>query len=129
MRPGIAFRRMAALAAMLAIALQALWPLLAQARPAELSLLAPLCTIDGVTHYLEIKAGKSTPLDERSAQHGEHCKLCVFGDGKAVAAPAPDASAFLRLRRADEPVAPPALASYQPPHLLPAQPRAPPANA
>jgi len=78
------FRRFAALAAVFAITLQALWPLLSHARPQDPSLQVPVCTVDGVTHYIEIKSGKTTPLDERSATHGEHCKLCLLGDGKAV---------------------------------------------
>jgi hypothetical protein len=73
------FRRSAAFAAAAAIALQTLWPLLAQARPADPTLQVPLCSVDGVTHSVEIKIGKTTPLDERTASHGEHCKLCVLG--------------------------------------------------
>ncbi len=120
-------RRCAALAAVFAITLQALWPLLSHARPAELSLLAPLCTIDGVTHYLEIKAGKSTPLDERSAQHGEHCKLCVFGSGKLAVLASATVPALLV-----ETGSTLAVTSRQPSHQKhqlhpPAQPRAPPA--
>jgi hypothetical protein len=76
-----------------AVALQALWPLVAQAQPRERSVFAPLCAEGGSAHELEIKLGKS-PLDERAAKHGEHCKLCVFGDGKAVVpAPHPEAVA------------------------------------
>jgi hypothetical protein len=80
------FRRIRIVAwiAALAVLLQALWPLLSHARPLDPSLVIPACTIDGVTHFLEIKAGKKTPLDERSATHGEHCKLCVFGGDKAA---------------------------------------------
>jgi hypothetical protein len=84
------YRRCAALAAAAAIALQALWPLLAQARPEDPTLQVPLCTVEGVTHSVEIKVSKTTPLDERSASHGDHCKLCVFGDGKGVALVAAD---------------------------------------
>jgi hypothetical protein len=68
--------------AALAILLQALWPLLAHARPAETPILVPLCTIDNVTHYLELKTGKQSPLEQRSASHGDHCKLCVLGTDK-----------------------------------------------
>ena len=77
-------RRSGALAALLALALQAFWPLLAQARPGDPTVRVPLCSVDGVVHFQEIKLDRSTPLDERSATHGEHCKLCVLGDGKAV---------------------------------------------
>lgn len=77
-------RRLAALAAVLAIALQAFWPLIAQARPRVAGELVPVCSVNGVTHYIELPASR-TPLEERSASHGEHCKLCVFGSAKASA--------------------------------------------
>jgi hypothetical protein len=85
--------RLVAWIAAVAVLLQALWPLLSHARPKDPALLVPICTIDGVTHFLEIKAGK-TPLEERTSSHGEHCKLCVFGDGKGVALVAIDFSPF-----------------------------------
>ena len=118
-------RRIAALAAMFAITLQALWPLLAHARPKDQTLLAPLCTVDGVTHYLEIKAGRSSPLEERSAQHGEHCKLCVFGGDRDAAVPPRVELAYV------SPVANPVISSSAVPfvhsaYLLSAHPRAPP---
>jgi hypothetical protein len=77
-----------------AVLLQALWPLLSHARPNDLSLPITLCSVNGVTHSLEIKVGKTTPLDKRAASHGEHCKLCVFGDGKGVALVVVDLSPF-----------------------------------
>jgi hypothetical protein len=82
--------RLVAWIATFAVLLQALWPLLSHARPKDASLLVPVCTIDGVTHFLELKTGK-TPLDERSSSHGEHCKLCVFGGDKVAVVVAPDA--------------------------------------
>ena len=82
--------RFAALLAVTAMALQAFWPLLAQARPRMAGELVPVCTVEGVTHYLELPAGKS-PLDERSASNGEHCKLCVFGADKSIALAPADA--------------------------------------
>lgn len=119
--------RLAAVLAVLAMALQAFWPLLAQARPRIAGELVPVCTVEGVTHYLELPAGKS-PLDERSASHGEHCKLCVFGDGKAVAVSSPDFSAFLLAGNAEKSTTDLAVPFHKPPHLLPAQPRAPPSQ-
>jgi hypothetical protein len=118
--------RIAALLAVLAIALQVFWPLLAQARPRVAGVLVPVCTLDGTTHYLELPPGKS-PLDERSASHGEHCKLCVFGDAKSVAVPASDRSAFLLLDDTGQGTTTIAIPFREPPHRLPAQPRAPPA--
>jgi Protein of unknown function (DUF2946) len=119
--------RLAAFAAMLAMALQAFWPLLAQARPRIAGELVPVCTVEGTTHYLELPAGKS-PLDERSASHGEHCKLCVFGDGKAVDVSSVDLSVFLRTGNTEQSTATPSVPFHQSPHLLPAQPRAPPSQ-
>ena len=121
-------RRFAALAAIFAITLQALWPLLSHARPKDVALLAPLCTVDGITHYLEIKAGKPTPLDERSAQHGEHCKLCVFGGDRDAAVPY--SNALVLVVQASTPdISLPAGPPADPLHLLSARPRAPPAIA
>jgi len=107
-----------------AVLLQALWPLLSHARPKDMSLQVPVCTIDGVTHFLEIKTGK-TPLEERTSSHGEHCKLCVFGDGKQL------------LNAVADPVVAPRVTSHQVVILqspfqeqlqrLSAHPRAPPA--
>jgi hypothetical protein len=71
---------------MLAVALQAAWPLIAQARPQERGHLVPLCSIDGVTHYVEIPAGKR-PVERRSAAYHEHCQLCVLGAERLAAVP------------------------------------------
>ena len=118
-------RRFAALAATFAILLQALWPLLSHARPGDPSLLVPVCTVEGTTHYLELKVGKQTPLDERSASHGEHCKLCVFGDGKSSAVVAPG-SIFLLAEKYRGETTGSTESSFQSLFFRPAQPRAPP---
>ena len=99
--------RTAALFAIFAIALQALWPLLAQAKPTVSGERVPVCTIEGITHYVELPS-VDTPVEKRSAAHHEHCKTCVFGAEKlavavspapqaalAVAADAPRASVFV----------------------------------
>jgi hypothetical protein len=116
--------RIAAWTAILAIALQALWPLVANARPSIAGELVPVCTVAGVTHYIELPA-TTTPLEKRSDAHGDHCKLCVFGDGKAVVALS--GSAFLPVPAGEKQVrvTPKPLATSLP--FLPAQPRAPPA--
>jgi hypothetical protein len=59
-----------------AMALQALWPLIAQAKP---PLLVPVCTVGGTTHYVEIPGG-TTPVD---SQH-EHCTFCFAGAALAA---------------------------------------------
>jgi hypothetical protein len=122
-------RRFSALAAVFAVSLQALWPLLSHARPKDFALLTPLCTVDGITHYLEIKTGKTTPLEQRSAQHGEHCKLCVFGDDKAVAVSSLDVSVFLLAGNTGDRTALRAKPFHELPKILSARPRAPPAVA
>jgi len=70
-------RRLGTWLAILAIFLQAAWPLLAAAKPRSVALV-PLCTVDGVTHYLEIPTGK-TPPD--NGVHGQHCAFCMLGVG------------------------------------------------
>ena len=59
-----------------AMALQALWPLIAQARPATL---VPVCTVGGETHYAEVP-GAPAPADSH------HCQLCVAGAALPCAA-------------------------------------------
>jgi len=68
--------------AALAIALHAFWPLIANAQPKSVALV-PVCTVEGVTHYLEIPGGKS-PLDESSSAHHEHCSFCFLGERLAL---------------------------------------------
>jgi len=77
--------RAAALFAIFAVALQALWPLLAQAKPSVSGERVPVCTIEGITHYVELPA-VDTPVEKRSAAHHEHCKMCVFGAEKLAVA-------------------------------------------
>ncbi|HEX2649481.1 MAG TPA: DUF2946 family protein [Burkholderiales bacterium] len=118
-------RRLAALAAVLAISLQAFWPLIAQAQPRVAGELVPVCTVNGITHYLELPAGKA-PLDERSATHGEHCKLCMFGSAKVdVVLPSSFALLFLQF----SPENPNARARFAPDSrdLICERPRGPPA--
>jgi hypothetical protein len=68
--------RVASWLAILAMALNALWPLLAQAKPRSVTLV-PLCTIGGETHYAEVPLGK-TPLEQKSSAQGEHCSYCAL---------------------------------------------------
>lgn len=72
-------RRLGQWLAILAIALHAAWPLLANARPKSVHLV-PICTEEGITHYLEVPGGKS-PLDESANTHHEHCSFCFLGAG------------------------------------------------
>jgi hypothetical protein len=75
-RPASTLRRFAALAAAFGIALQALWPLIAQARPKD-SVSVPICSADGVRHSIELPLG-------RTQDGSKHCKLCVLGADKPV---------------------------------------------
>jgi len=119
-------RSFAAWAALLAIALQALWPLLAQAKPDSVTLV-PVCTVGGVTHYFELKGG-DTPLEKRSASQHEHCAFCCFHDARAAALPSAPATLFVP---GDAAVAPPDFLAAQESSQRhpPARPRAPPPSA
>src|SRR5215218_783294 len=70
--------------AILAIALQALWPLLAQAKPKNV-LLVPVCTVQGVTHYIELPSGNA-PVEQHAASQHDHCSFCSFGGDRAALA-------------------------------------------
>ncbi len=112
--------------AIIALMLQALWPLLAHAKPNSAKLLVPVCTIEGITHYLELP-GSNAPLEQRSASQHEHCALCVFGAERLAAIPAAPVPA-LRIEVVSYSVAVPSAAL--PAACLcspPALPRAPPA--
>ena len=72
-------RRFGRWLAILAITLNAAWPLLANARPKSVHLV-PLCTVEGITHYLEVPGG-SSPLDKSADSHHDHCAFCFLGAG------------------------------------------------
>jgi hypothetical protein len=78
-------RPVAAYLAVLAIALQALWPLLAQAKPKS-AVLVPVCTVQGVTHYIELPSN-GTPVEEHAASQHDHCSFCSFGGERAALSP------------------------------------------
>ena len=110
-----------------AVLLQALWPLLSHARPNGPALLVPVCTVDGITHYLDLKSGK-TPLENRSATYGEHCKLCVFGGDRGFEAVAPLVPVFHAFDQKSLKAISPPIRFAEPATHRPAQPRAPPEN-
>ena len=117
--------RVAALLAMFAMALSALWPLISQAKPRVPGTQVPVCTIEGITHYVELPA-TDTPVEQRSAAHHEHCKMCVFGAERpaalpAVASPIEPGAGREAVQPSFQPSKSPS--SFHPP----AQPRAPPA--
>mgnify|MGYP006285604139 CR=1 FL=1 len=116
-------RTFAAWLALFAMAMQALWPLVAQAQPSS-QLLVPICTVGGDIHYVTLD-GK--PAGKPAAATGEHCKLCVFGVER-LALPAqggllPLAVDAVALHAGTVSEAPPvSVATHSP-----SQPRAPPA--
>ena len=116
--------RVAALLALLAVALQALWPLLAQARPLQGGIVVPLCTVEGITHYLELPPA-STPLEERSSSHHEHCQLCLSGAERLATLPAAVSLQLIGTIPAWRILAV-GVRQHESPFYRPAQPRAPP---
>ena len=117
--------RAVALIAMLAMALQALWPLIAQAKPDIPGMQVPVCTIDGITHYVELPSPDS-PVEKSSAAHHEHCKMCMFGAERLAVLPF--ATPLVKLAQGIDP-APDSLPAVSSPSSFhtPALPRAPPA--
>ena len=117
-------RRAAWLLAALAVALQALWPLLAQAKPRAF-VLVPVCSIGSETHYAEVPLGKS-PAEDRSSLHFQHCQLCTMGADRAAAVDFPRLQRAAADRADDAvPLLSRAVAPGSP-VLPPAPPRAPP---
>jgi hypothetical protein len=84
-------RKLGAWLAVLALALQAGWPLVVAAKPRAVTLV-PLCTVDGVTHYLELPAG-DTALEKSTKAHHQHCGFCFLGQLSAVPPQQPPALA------------------------------------
>lgn len=72
--------------AVIATACNILWPLLAQARVRAATVPVPVCTIEGVTHYLELPTGKA-PLPG-SGEH-KHCSVCTVTAPPAAAHASP----------------------------------------
>jgi len=120
-------RSIAAWLAIAAMALQALWPLVAQAKPRAVALV-PVCTVDGVTHYLELKTG-DTPLEQKSASHQDHCAFCSFESGRGAALPSAPVVPFVPQDPAEAAIDAASPPQAQSLHVLLARPRAPPAIA
>lgn len=118
-------RTFAAWLAILAMAMQALWPLAAQARPGDPGLQVPICAVGGEIHYVALP-GPDTPLEKRAAIHGEHCAFCAFG-AEAPALPVRSTGVPLRVEpRGERPFdrTPSRVSSVEP--WLDSPPRAPP---
>jgi hypothetical protein len=110
-------RTVSAWVAILALSLQTLWPLLAQAEPAWSRVVAPVCGIHG-----------GPPVQQnRSPACLLHCALWLSGADRH-AAPPPAPIPHLQVALARAPAAAPAAPRFLPSHpASPAQPRAPPA--
>jgi len=117
--------RFVAWIAAFAVVLQAMWPLLSHAQPKDSSLLVPICSVNGISHYIDLKTGKA-PADQRGALFGEHCKLCAFNSDRATALPAGPVVPFAALDIAVEQSSYLPVPLPEPLNHPPAQPRAPP---
>src|SRR3984893_3864181 len=90
--------RLAAWVAALAMALNALWPLIAQAKRSSV-ILVPVCTVQGVTHYIELPGGNS-PLEQKSSAQHEHCSYCSFGGERVALRPLLQSIALIDVQEA-----------------------------
>ena len=73
-------RRVAAWLALLSMVLNAAWPLLANAQPADPA--AEICSAAGGSH-----AGGVAPATPGKGYHASHCNLCPFGAERGAAIP------------------------------------------
>jgi hypothetical protein len=76
--PVLLRRRTAAWLALAAMALNAAWPLLANAQPADPAL--EICSAASGSH-----AGGGAPATPGKGYHASHCNLCPFGAERAAA--------------------------------------------
>jgi hypothetical protein len=118
--------RLASVLAMLAMALQVFWPLLAQAQPNDPTSDAPICSVQGDGSRAGFSGG-NLPAGDGAGHHQKHCKLCFGGfDRVQVLVPAPCGAFRSQAFVVEAPAALPA-ASVRSTSASPAQPRAPPA--
>ena len=118
--------RLVARIAVFAVALNAFWPLIAQAQPKDLSLSTTICTVDGGIRTLDLSDEKA-PAEDGASKHQKHCKLCIVGgDRVQVLHSAPIAPFQSAARTAETPASAPVAVFLAVPDS-PAQPRAPPA--
>jgi hypothetical protein len=111
-------RRFPAWLALLAMALQAPWPLAAQPAPTHS---VQICTTGGATYEVEL------PGAPARLSH-EHCVLCVLGVDRPMAAPAVPAGLTVE-SSSDASVQPRFSAFVASDLVLSARPRAPPARS
>ncbi len=124
MRTASAKFRFASWLAIAAMALNALWPLLANAQPAGQASMFEVCTAEGIK-FVSGDAGKA-PAESGARHLQPHCALCSFGADKV---PALAQAAFAVPVIVDASFGIAQLAALSPGRLdprSPAQPRAPP---
>lgn len=119
--------RLAALFAVLALALHGVWPALAQAKPAGASPLGTICTVDGAAGVPD-QSGGGQPTGDGSAKHQKHCPLCLGCDRVQALAWAPVVS-FQSPATVAETIAARPAPQFRASAVLPASPRAPPAQS
>jgi len=118
--------RLAALFAVLAMALQGFWPLLAQAQPGGAAGYGTICTVDGST---TVDLSGKLPADGGAGKHQKHCALCFAGGDRAPALVSVHAQPFAIPAFVAEPPAACSAAFYRSTAASPAQPRAPPGQS
>ena len=124
MRTASAKFRFASWLAIAAMALNALWPLLANAQPAGQASMFEVCTAEGIK-FVPGDAGKA-PAESGAKHLQPHCALCSFGADKV---PAVTQVAFVIPAVLDSSGGPSPFDVFSPvrPDIRsPAQPRAPP---
>ena len=113
-------RSIAAWLAILAVALQVFWPLVAQAQPKS-ALYGSICSAGGGDH------SPAAPGGHGPGRHVKHCPLCsAGGDRAAQAVDSPAHPLFIVAGASFEVPAVLPAASFRSTVVSPAQPRAPP---
>lgn len=117
-------RRIAGWLAILAMALNALWPLAANAKPAgAFDLSTEICTVGGVKSF----AGGSGIPQPANTTHQPNCSFCTFGADKLVLPSVASGAVLAVMDHAGFAPQIPQMRPLQPQSYYPAHPRAPPA--
>ncbi len=123
---GRAVNRLASWLAIVAMALNALWPMLANAKPVSAGDFTELCTANGMQRMATGNGGTQAP----ELALTPHCSFCAYGADRAAAPP--PAIVMLVVRTFDVPAFRPRAAAVLVPESFsypPAPPRAPPVSA
>ena len=116
-------RHIAGWLAILAMSLNALWPLVANAKPAgAFDPSTEICTVGGIKSF----AGGAGPSQPASSAHKPDCSFCTFGADKLVPPPAADTAPPAAIGHAAFASCMPDARPLQSASYSPAHPRAPP---